>query len=149
MYLKKTIIVMTELFNCSILSCAKKPVRATPGSAGYDVFAYNEKVIPKHSVRRICIGVGIEMSPGIHAEFKTRSSYVFKNLSVEAGVIDSDYRGLLYVCIRNHNELDYLVRQDEKIAQLIFYKTVFPDFDVVEKLSETARGEGGFGSTGN
>ena len=113
------------------------------------MFAYNDKLIPKHSVHRICIGVRVEMSPGTHAEFKTRSSYVLKNLSVEGGVIDSDYRGLLYVCKRNHNSLDYLVRRDEKIAQLIFYKSVFPDFNTVEKLSETARGEGGFGSTDN
>ena len=113
------------------------------------MFAYNDKLIPKHSVHRICIGVRVEMSPGTHAEFKTRSSYVLKNLSVEGGVIDSDYRGLLYVCKRNHNSLDYLVRRDEKIAQLIFYQSVFPDFNTVEKLSETARGEGGFGSTDN
>ena len=50
------------------------------------------------------------------AEFKTRSSYVLKNLAVEGGVIDSDFRGLLYVCIRNHNEEDYLVRAKDKIA---------------------------------
>ena len=140
---------MEELFNCSSLSNAKIPVRATEGSAGYDVFAYNDKLIPKHSVGRVCTGIRIEIPSGMYAEFKTRSSYVLKNLSVEGGVIDSDYRGLLYVCIRNHNDLDYLVRQDDKIAQLIFLKCEYPDFNNVEKLSETIRAEGGFGSTGN
>ena len=138
-----------DLFNCSFLSNAKIPVRATEGSAGYDVFAYNEKVIRKHSVGRICTGVRIEIPSGMYAEFKTRSSYVLKNLTVEGGVIDSDYRGLLYVCIRNHNDIDYHVRRDEKIAQLIFLKCHYPDFNKVEELSETVRGEGGFGSTSN
>ena len=109
------------LFNCSTFSGAKIPVRATEGSAGYDVFAYNEKLIPKHSVRKVCTGIKIELPSGMYAEFKSRSSYVLKNLSVEGGVIDSDYRGLLFVCIRNHNDHDILIKQDSKIAQLIFF----------------------------
>ena len=138
-----------DLFNCSFLSNAKIPVRATEGSAGYDVFAYNDKLIPKHSVGRVCTGIRIEIPSGMYAEFKTRSSYVLKNLTVEGGVIDSDYRGLLYVSIRNHNDIDYHVRRDEKIAQLIFLKCYYPDFNKVEELSKTVRGEGGFGSTSN
>ena len=138
-----------DLFNCSFLSNARIPVRATEGSAGYDVFAYNDKLIPKHSVRRICIGVKIEIPPGMYAEFKTRSSYVLKNLTVEGGVIDSDYRGLLYVCIRNHNDMDYLVKQNDKIAQLIFLRCEYPELNKVEVLTETERGEGAFGSTDN
>ena len=133
------------------LTNATVPIRATEGSVGYDVFAYNEKVIPKHSVRRVCIGIKIEMQPDIFAEFKSRSSYVLKNLVVEGGVIDSDYRGLLYVCLRNHNDEDVLIKKDQKIAQLIFYRCVFPDFVKLEKedLNETVRNEGGFGSTGD
>ena len=133
------------------LTNATVPIRATEGSVGYDVFAYNEKLIPKHSVRRVCIGIKIEMQPDIFAEFKSRSSYVLKNLVVEGGVIDSDYRGLLYVCLRNHNDEDVLIKKDQKIAQLIFYRCVFPDFVKLEKedLNETVRNEGGFGSTGD
>ena len=133
------------------LTNATVPIRATEGSVGYDVFAYNEKLIPKHSVRRVCIGIKIEMQPDIFAEFKSRSSYVLKNLVVEGGVIDPDYRGLLYVCLRNHNDEDVLIKKDQKIAQLIFYRCVFPDFVKLEKedLNETVRNEGGFGSTGD
>ena len=134
------------------LTNARVPIRATEGSVGYDVFAYNEKLIPKHSVRRVCIGIKIEMQSGIFAEFKSRSSYVLKNLVVEGGVIDPDYRGLLYVCLRNHNDEDVLIKKDQKIAQLIFYRCVFPDFVKLEKedyLNETVRNEGGFGSTGD
>ena len=142
---------MLELLNYSPLTNAKVPVKATEGSVGYDVFAYNDKIIPKRSVRRICVGIRIEMQPGLFAEFKSRSSYVLKNLVVKGGVIDSDYRGLLYVCLRNHNDEDYLVRTNDKIAQLIFYKCVSPEFKKVEQeeLTETVRNEGGFGSTDN
>ena len=143
---------MLKLLNYYPLTNAKVPVRSTEGSVGYDVFAYNEKVIPKHSVRRVCIGIKIEMQPDMFAEFKSRSSYVLKNLVVEGGVIDPDYRGLLYVCLRNHNDEDVLIKKDQKIAQLIFYRCVFPDFVKLqekEKLNETVRNEGGFGSTGD
>ena len=142
---------MTELYNCSPLCGAIIPVRATEGSAGYDVFAYNDKLIPKHSAKKICVGTKLEIPSGIYAEFKTRSSYALKNLNVVGGVIDSDYRGLLYVCLRNDNDLDYLVKQNDKIAQLIFYKCIYPEFNVVkeEELNETVRGEDSFGSTGN
>ena len=138
-----------ELFDCSFFSNARLPVRATEGSAGYDVFAYNDKLIPKHSVRKICTGIRIKIPPGMYTEFKTRLSYVLNNLTVEGGVIDSDYRGVLYVCLRNHSDVDYLVRTNDKIAQLIFLKCEYPEFNKVEELSETVRGEGAFGSTDN
>ena len=143
---------MLELLNYSPLTNAKVPVRSTEGSAGYDVFAYEDKIIRRNSVKKISIGIRIEMQPGYFAEFKSRSSYVMKNLSVEGGVIDSDYRGLLNVCIRNHSrDQDYLVQTGDKIAQLIFYKCIFPEFKQVKQkeLTETVRAEGGFGSTGN
>ena len=138
---------MLKLLNYSILSGAKVPVRATEGSVGYDVFAYNDKLIRRGSVAKVHIGIRLEMQPGMFAEFKSRSSYVTKNLSVEAGVIDPDYRGLLYVCLRNHGDKDYHVLKNDKVAQLIFFKCIFPEFNKVEDLSETVRGEGGFGST--
>ena len=142
---------MLQALNYSLLSNAKVPVRATKGSVGYDVFAYDDKIIRRGSVAKICTGIRIEMKPEIFAEFKSRSSYVLKNLSVQAGLIDPDYRGLLYVCIRNHSmHDDYLVQKNDKIAQLVFYQCIFPEFKKIEgELEETERGEGGFGSTDN
>ena len=143
---------MLELLNYSSLCNAKVPVRATEDSIGYDVFAYNDKTIPKRSVKRVCIGIKIQLQPDMFAEFKSRSSYVLKNLVVEGGLIDPGYRGLLYVCLRNHNDEDYLIRRDDKIAQLVFYKCIFPEFKKVDEHNfnkTTVRGEGGFGSTGN
>ena len=138
-------VIFSRLSENSIL-----PFRATDGSAGYDVFAYNEKVIPKNSVKRICCGFKMKMCPGLYAQLKTRSSYALRNLSVEGGVIDSDYRGLVHVCLRNYNDSDVLIKIGSKVAQMIFLKCEHPEIELVDSIdNDTERGEGGFGSTGN
>ena len=138
-------VVFSRLSEQSIL-----PSKATDGSAGYDVFAYHDKLIPKNSVRRVCCGFKMKMYPGLYAQLKSRSSYVLKNISVEAGTIDSDYRGSVDVCLRNHNDTDFLIKSDSKIAQMIFLNCVHPEIEVSDSIdNDTVRGEGGFGSTGN
>ena len=126
------------------------PSKATNGSAGYDVFAFNDELIPKNSTKRVCCGFKMKMYPGLYAQLKTRSSYALKNISVEAGVIDSDYRGVVDVCLKNHNDADVLIKSDSKIAQMIFLNCVYPEIETVDYIdNDTARGEGGFGSTDN
>ena len=126
------------------------PSKATNGSVGYDVFAYNEKLIPKNSIGKVCCGFKMKMYHGLYAQLKSRSSYTLKNISVEAGVIDTDYRGLIYVCLRNHNDTDVLIKTDSKIAQMIFLKCEQPEIEIVDSIdNDTVRGEGGFGSTGD
>ena len=126
------------------------PFKATDGSAGYDLFAFNEKLIRKNSIERVCCGFKMKMYPGLYAQLKSRSSYALKNISVEAGVIDSDYRGLIYVCLRNHNDTDVLIKADTKIAQMIFLKCEYPEIEIETSIdNDTVRGEGGFGSTDN
>ena len=137
-------VIFSPLSDKSIL-----PRKATEGSAGYDVFAYHDLLIPKNSVGKVCCGFKIKMYPGLYAQLKSRSSYVLKNLSVEAGTIDSDYRGLIHVCLRNHNYTDVLIKSDSKIAQMIFLNCTYPEIEIGFINIDTERGEGGFGSTGN
>ena len=125
------------------------PRKATDGSAGYDVFAYHDCLIPKNSVKKISCGFKMKMYPGLYAQLKSRSSYVLKNVSVEAGTIDSDFRGLVNVCLRNHNDVDVLIKSDNKIAQMIFSRCEYPEIEIGSVNNDTERGEGGFGSTGN
>ena len=126
------------------------PFKATVGSAGYDVFAYNDQLIPKNCVKKISCGFKMKISPGLYAQLKTRSSYALKNLTVEAGVIDSDFRGVVEVCLRNHNDTDVLIKSGSKIAQMIFLNCPCLEIEVVDSIeNDTKRGEGGFGSTGN
>ena len=137
-------VVFSLLSDKSILPC-----KATDGSAGYDVFAYHDCLIPKYSVRKISCGFKMKMYPGLYAQLKSRSSYVLKNVSVEAGTIDSDFRGIVNVCLRNHNDVDVLIKSDSKIAQMIFLKCQYPEIQIGSVDNDTERGEGGFGSTGN
>ena len=125
------------------------PRKATDGSAGYDVFAYHDLLISKNSVKKVCCGFKIKMYPGLYAQLKSRSSYVLKNVSVEAGTIDSDYRGLVHVCLRNHSDTDILIKSDSKIAQMIFLNCIYPEIEIGSINVDTERGEGGFGSSGN
>ena len=66
-----------------------------------------------------------------------------------AGVIDEDYRGEVFVLLFNHAESDYRVAEGDRIAQLILERIVTPEAIEVQTMSETIRGAGGFGSTGN
>ena len=132
--------------------CSKTilPFKATTDSAGYDVFAYNDQLIPKNCVRRISCGFKMKMSPDLCAQLKTRSSYALKNLTVEAGVIDADFRGVIEVCLRNHSDTDVLIKSGSKIAQMIFLNCPRIEIEVVDSIeNDTKRGEGGFGSTDN
>lgn len=69
-------------------------------------------------------------------------------IDVGAGVIDQDYRGNVGVILFNHSDVDFDVKKGDRIAQLICERITYPNVVEVESLSETARGEGGFGSTG-
>lgn len=64
------------------------------------------------------------------------------------GVIDSDYRGEIMVPLHNHTKEEKVIKHGERIAQIIFMPYIMEQFDEVDELSETVRGEGGFGSTG-
>ena len=145
----KTIIMEKKVVFSLLSEKSILPCKATNGSAGYDVFAYHDCLIPKNSVRKISCGFKMKMYPGLYAQLKSRSSYVLKNVSVEAGTIDSDYRGLVNVCLRNHNDTDVLIKSDSKIAQMIFLKCQYPEIQIGSVDNDTERGEGGFGSTGN
>ena len=125
------------------------PRKATEGSAGYDVFAYHDCLILKKSNATISCGFKMKMYPGLYAQLMSRSSYVLKNITVEAGTIDSDFRGEVKVCLRNHNNVDILIKSDNKIVQMIFSKCEYPEFEIGSVDNDTERGEGGFGSTDN
>ena len=64
------------------------------------------------------------------------------------GVIDSDYRGEVCVCLHNHSDKPYVVQPQDRIAQLLVMPVELPDIEEVDELEETGRGQGGFGSTG-
>ncbi|OQS01474.1 deoxyuridine 5'-triphosphate nucleotidohydrolase [Achlya hypogyna] len=126
------------------------PVRGSALAAGFDLASAYECVIPAHGKALVKTDIAIAIPSGCYARVAPRSGLSWKNhLDVGAGVIDEDYRGNVGVVIFNHANEDFQVKAGDRIAQLILER-IIAQADVVEvdELSETARGEGGFGSTG-
>ena len=128
------------------------PTRATSGSAGYDFFtpvpielAPGETVTVPTGIRaRIAEGWVLFVLPKSGLGFRYRL-----RLDNTVGVIDSDYRGEVMVALLNHSEIPQTVEPFERIAQLVITPFLRVNYvDSAEELSETKRGEGGFGSTG-
>ena len=130
------------------------PYYATPGSAAMDLHACMdaEVVIPAGGRRTIPTGLAIALpSPGYVALIYARSGLGVKHGVAPAncvGVIDSDYRGEILVGLQNSGESDFTVQPGDRIAQLMIAPVIRADIQMVDELDETARGAGGFGSTG-
>ena len=131
------------------LEGAKVPVRGSDGSAGYDLYSMEDFKIC--SEKQTLISTGIKMKiPKNHVGFiKSRSSLSYKHgLCVEAGVIDSDYRGEIKVLLHNYGKETYKGKKGDKIAQIVIMPCLMIKTKVVKSLDETKRGNKGFGSTG-
>jgi len=126
---------------------------ATEGSAGIDLRSNNKEAITlaPGETKLIPTGIAIALPVGYEAQVRPRSGLALKN-SVTVlntpGTIDSDYRGEVGVILINHGKQDYVVEPGTRIAQMIVAKYEKVELDFVTELSETERGEGGFGSTG-
>ncbi|MFA9380110.1 MAG: dUTP diphosphatase [Acetanaerobacterium sp.] len=130
------------------------PRRATEGSAGHDLYALlTEPVTVRPSeLVRIPTGLAIALpGPDYGAFVYARSGLAIKfgiAPSNCVGVIDSDYRGELVVGLTNHSCEPYTIQNGERIAQLIIAPVILPEIEECDTLGDTARGAGGFGSTG-
>lgn len=132
---------------------ATLPLRATDGSAGYDLAACLEEplLIPHGETRLVPTGIAIALPRGMGGFLFGRSGLGVKHGIAPAnavGVIDWDYRGELLVGLRNSSAIDYTLQPGDRIAQLVLLPVSTPALCPVEELGETARGAGGFGSTG-
>lgn len=126
---------------------AKTPERAH-NSAGYDLFALHRDLIPPGHIVAIRTGIATDIPPGVVALVWDKSSFGKNGLKVMGGVIDPDYRGEWMVMLANVGQSSQPILAGQKVAQVIFQE--FGQFEMKEvaELSNTTRGEGGFGSTG-
>lgn len=128
------------------------PSCATEGSAGYDLSACMEDVVPAGGWKAIETGVVVQFPSNCYLRIAPRSGLAFKKgLDVFAGVIDSDYRATIKVILMNHGKEDFPIQVGDRIAQMIYEAIYKPDLCQVSSLAdldETIRGEGGFGSSG-
>lgn len=127
------------------------PVRATPGSGGFDVFSTETFTLYPNESYLVPLGFAIALPPG-HVLFAIpRSGLALHNgitVANSPGLIDEDYRGEVGIILRNDSHDSFRVKEYSKIAQLLLVEAPNATFEVVEELDATARGVGGFGHTG-
>ena len=138
---------------------AQTPTRMTDGSAGYDLYAAVDAVVPAATISPggtvdigrclVPLGLAIEMPIGTVGRIAARSGLSVKfNIEVGAGWIDSDFRGEVMVELKNLSSADYKITAGDRIAQLILLKTLQAELVVSDRLESTSRGTSGMGSTG-
>lgn len=129
------------------------PEFKTGGAAGADLAACLEESITLKPMERkiIPLGFSMEIPEGYEAQIRARSGLSIKHgvaLVNGIGTIDADYRGEVGVILMNFGEQDFEITPQMRIAQMVFAKFETPEFEICDQLSETSRGEGGYGSTG-
>ena len=127
------------------------PAYATEGAAGMDVVAAEDVVLAPGGRHAVATGLALAIPPGYEIQVRPRSGLALKHgitVPNTPGTIDSDYRGELKVILINHGTQEFAVRRGDRIAQLVVAPVVQGSWLEVEELEGTARGEGGFGSTG-
>ena len=129
------------------------PQYTTAGSAGMDLRADIDKPIVLKPLERKLIPTGLKIAlpVGYEAQIRPRSGLAIKygvTVLNSPGTIDADYRGEICVILVNLSNVDFVVNPSERIAQMVVAKHEQVDFQIVETLDETERGDGGFGHTG-
>lgn len=145
---------METLKICKVRDDAKIPVRATDGSAGLDLCACIDEPLTLHGGETALIptGLAIQLPSAEYAAFVfARSGLAIKHgigLTNSVGVIDSDYRGEIKVGVINQVAESYTISPGERIAQLVVMPVSMMPVAECDRLDDTVRGAGGFGSTG-
>ena len=127
------------------------PAYQTEGSAGCDLRSAEDLVIEPGKRAVVSTGLRVELPMGFEAQVRSRSGLAAKfGVAVlnSPGTIDPDYRGIIKVILMNSGDSPFIIKKGDRIAQMVFSQFSRCVFLKASSLSETARGEGGFGSTG-
>ena len=127
------------------------PAYATDGAAGMDVVSAEDVIIQPGARHAVATGLALAIPYGFEVQVRPRSGLALKHgitVPNTPGTIDSDYRGELKVILINHGDSAFEIRRGDRVAQLVVAPVTRGTWLEVEELDETARGAGGFGSTG-
>ena len=129
------------------------PEYASAGSAGMDVYAAVPEpvILEAGGIELIPTSLAIALEPGYECQVRSRSGLALKHgiFALNApGTIDSDYRGEVKIILANFSKEPFEIKRGDRIAQLVIARYEHIDWELVNELDETERGEGGFGSTG-
>ena len=123
------------------------PEKGTPNSACYDITTQKNEVIPAHGIAMVPLNLKMQIPTGFFMLLLSRSGLATKGITTIAGVVDSDYRGPVYAILANSADKDFILKKGQRCTQGLFLPTQYAEFKKVEKLQETERNDGGFGST--
>jgi len=129
------------------------PKYQTEQSAGVDLCAFlsSDLVLKPNDRKLIGTGLHIALPEGYEAQIRPRSGLAFKHgitIINSPGTIDADYRGELKIALINHSNVDFVIKNGDRIAQMVISKYEQISFTLNDSLDETERGEGGYGHTG-
>jgi dUTP pyrophosphatase len=127
------------------------PAYATQGAAGMDVVSAEDVTIAPGARHPVATGLSVAIPEGYEIQVRPRSGLAFKHgitVPNTPGTIDSDYRGELKVLLINHGPEPFAIARGDRVAQLVVAPVTQGVWKEVDELAQTARGEGGFGSTG-
>jgi dUTP pyrophosphatase len=127
------------------------PAYATQGAAGMDVVSAEDVTIAPGARHPVATGLSVAIPEGYEIQVRPRSGLAFKHgitVPNTPGTIDSDYRGELKVLLINHGPEPFVIARGDRVAQLVVAPVTQGVWKEVDELAQTARGEGGFGSTG-
>lgn len=122
---------------------------AIDGDAGYDIYGNEDCIIKARSSYSVRTGFSIQLPEGFWFEIMPKSGLATKhNITVHNGVVDNGYRGEIIIHLYNHSDTDYNFSKNDKVAQGVIRKLINFKLEEVEELSNSKRGDKGFGSTG-
>ena len=125
------------------------PTRAHDQDAGLDLYSREDRAILDGDSAVFDTGVHIELPPGTYGRLESKSGLnINYDIVCLGGTIDEGYTGSIRVKLYNLGKKPYMIRKGQKIIQLTIIPCVRPELELVDRLEETERGEGGFGSTG-
>lgn len=154
---------MSQYFKVECVDEASVPVRKTSGSAGYDLVAPDDFIVPRGTTTipvRFDLKLRILIPPGMVGVIQPRSSQAAKGIDIRGGIIDSDYAGSIQLLLLNYMDADYVIKKGDRIAQMLVLAHAKEPFERVQDYHERRReadagqeekeerGSGGFGSTG-
>lgn len=145
-----------EVDYVKLTDTAHEPTHGSDWAAGYDLYADLEgksmvSLVPGE-VRKISTGIAVALPQGTFGALYARSGMATKRGLApvnKVGVIDADYRGPVIVALKNESNEVQVIEHEERIAQLVVQPFLPVTFNAVKSIGTTARGDGGFGSTGN
>ena len=143
------------MINLPVINKSNNPLPKyqTEQSAGVDLCAFlsSDLVLKPNDRKLIGTGLHIALPEGYEAQIRPRSGLAFKHgitIINSPGTIDADYRGELKIALINHSNIDFVIKNGDRIAQMVISKYEQISFTLNDSLDETERGEGGYGHTG-